>query len=60
MIEKFKRVWKKNAGFGTVELVILVAILVGIALLFRGQITDFVNDVMGGVFSNQKVQEITK
>jgi len=40
-------------GMGTVEIVIIIAVLVGVALLFREAITKFVGDVIDSVFNDQ-------
>jgi len=40
-------------GMGTVEIVIIIAVLVGVALLFRDAITKFVSDVIDSVFNDQ-------
>jgi hypothetical protein len=39
----------KEDGFGTVEVVILLAILVGIALIFKNQITLFVESILNDI-----------
>jgi len=36
-------------GLGTVEIVLIIAILVGLALLFKKQIVGFVARIMSGV-----------
>lgn len=36
----------REEGFGTVELVILTAILIGLALLFRNFIVDYATDML--------------
>lgn len=36
-------------GFGTIEVVILLAILVGLALLFKNQITIFVENILNDI-----------
>lgn len=40
---------KNESGFGTIELVIILAILVGIALLFKTQITAFVENILSDI-----------
>ncbi len=40
---------KREDGFGTIEVVILLAILVGIALIFKNQITIFVEDILNDI-----------
>lgn len=44
------RFWKEEEGFGTVELVILIGVLVAIALLFRSAITDYVQKLIDKFF----------
>lgn len=41
---------KREDGFGTVEMVILIAVLVGIALVFREAIVDFVDKIVSNMF----------
>ena len=43
---------KKEDGMGTVEIVIIVAVLVGIALIFRDAIIGFATDIMINVFGD--------
>lgn len=40
------KILKDKTGLGTIEIVILLAILVGIALLFKNQITQLVNGIL--------------
>lgn len=44
--------WKEEEGMGTVEIVIITAILVGLALLFREQIITFLNNILSKTFAN--------
>lgn len=39
-------------GLGTVEIVLIIAVLVGLALLFKKHIVAFVAKIMGGVVDN--------
>ena len=41
---------KNEYGFGTVEMVILIAVLVGVALVFREAIVDFVDQIVTNMF----------
>lgn len=50
-----KRFLNEEDGMGTVEIVIIVAVLVGLALLFRQQIFEFAQNVMDKVFSGDSV-----
>lgn len=40
-----------ESGFGTIEVIILLAILVGIALLFKTEITIFVQGILDSIVS---------
>ncbi|NLA81894.1 MAG: hypothetical protein GX849_03580 [Clostridiaceae bacterium] len=37
-------------GLGTIEVVIIIAVLIAVALLFRKEITGFAEDLMESVF----------
>lgn len=43
---------KEEDGLGTVEIVIIVAVLVAVALIFRGFIIDFVQDILKSIFGD--------
>lgn len=47
MLRSFLR---DESGMGTIEVVVIVAILVGLALVFRKGITKFVGDLMNDLF----------
>ena len=42
-------------GLGTVEIVVIIAVLVGIALIFRDAIIKFVTDIMKSVFADDSI-----
>ena len=44
------RFFKDEEGMGTVELVLIIAALVAIALLFRDRIMAFMNNALNNVF----------
>jgi Flp pilus assembly pilin Flp len=44
-----KRWWTDESGLGTVEMVLILAVLVGIALIFREYIFGFVSDIMANI-----------
>ncbi|MBN2851421.1 MAG: hypothetical protein JXQ23_01645 [Clostridia bacterium] len=46
---------KNNSGMGTVEVVIIIAVLVAVALLFREAITNFVKQVIDSVFNDNEI-----
>jgi Flp pilus assembly pilin Flp len=44
-----KRWWTDESGLGTVEMVLILAVLVGIALIFREYIFGFISDIMANI-----------
>lgn len=46
MLKEIKRFFKEEDGLGTVEIVVILAVLVSIALIFRTQIVEFVKDTL--------------
>ncbi len=57
MKDLFVRFIKEEDGVGTVEIVVIIAVLVGIALIFRDAIIKFVTDVMKSVFADDTIKE---
>ncbi len=49
MVKIFKDFLKEEDGLGTVEIVLLIAILVGLALAFKKSIVEFVNGILKGI-----------
>lgn len=46
---------KKRKGFGTVEIVLIIAVLISLALLFRTAITSYATDLITSVFGDQSI-----
>ena len=42
---------KGQGGFGTVEIVLLLLVLVGLVLIFKDEVTDLVSSVFGKIAS---------
>lgn len=55
MMELFKGFIKEEDGMGTVEIVVIIAVLVAVALLFSGGIKKYVGDLMTKFFDTNKV-----
>ena len=58
-MEMLKKFYCEEDGFGTVELVMLIAALMCIALLFKKKIGDFATEIMGKVFGQDAQNKIT-
>ncbi|KAB3537231.1 hypothetical protein F8154_02750 [Alkaliphilus pronyensis] len=48
-----KRFMYEEDGLGTVELVLLLAILVGLALMFRKAIVEYVGKILANITKNE-------
>ncbi|MCR5210174.1 MAG: hypothetical protein BWY61_00681 [Firmicutes bacterium ADurb.Bin354] len=44
-MEALKSYFKDEGGMGTVEIILIIVVLVGLVMLFRDQITDIVNSL---------------
>lgn len=49
MIKIIKNFLTEEDGLGTVELVLLIAVLVGLALIFRKAIVEFVERILNNI-----------
>ena len=56
-MEMLKRFYTEEDGMGTVELVMIIAALMCVALLFRKQIVKFADDIMKIVFDKSVVKK---
>ncbi len=50
-----KSFMSEEDGLGTVEIVVIIAVLVGIALIFRDAIIKFVTEIMQSVFADDSI-----
>lgn len=55
-MELLKRFWKEEEGMGTIELVMIIAALMCVALLFRKQITSFVGNIIDTVMDEELIE----
>jgi len=55
MFKAIENFLKDEDGLGTVEIVIIIAVLVGIALIFRDAIINFVTKIMRSVFGEDDI-----
>lgn len=52
MLSLVKGFLKEEEGMGTVEIVVIIAVLVSIALIFRNAITNWVRDTINSIFND--------
>jgi Flp pilus assembly pilin Flp len=60
LISLIKNFIKEEDGMGTVEVVIIVAVLVAIALIFRKAIYSFVKEIIGKIFTDGVKDDVTE
>lgn len=44
-MKNFKAFLKDESGIGTVEMILILVVLIGLVLIFKNQLTDLVNDI---------------
>lgn len=52
MLRLMKSFLKEEDGLGTVEIVVIIAVLVGLALIFRKAIFSFLNQILKRIFDS--------
>lgn len=60
MLQLVKGFWKDEDGMGTIEIVVIIAVLMALALLFREGIGKFANDLMNSLFQSPEVPNIPR
>lgn len=55
-----RRMLRDQRGLNTVELVVIIAIVIGLALLFRTRINGFVTTLLDGLFSRETANELVQ
>ena len=45
MKEVLKRFLKEEDGMGTVEIILIIVVLIGLVMIFKKQLTNIVNDI---------------
>ena len=58
MKEFWKRFWKEEDGMVTIEVVVIIAVLIAIALIFRKAIVGFVSRLTEQLFSDGNVNDL--
>ena len=51
MIQRLKNVFYDNKGMGTVEVILIIVVLIGLVIIFKGKITGVVNDIFEKIVS---------
>lgn len=57
-MDLLRKFWEEEDGMGTVEIVMIIAALMCIALLFRQTITEFASTIIKNVFPDDVKENI--
>lgn len=50
-LKGLKEFWKEEDGMGTVEIILIIVVLVGLVLIFKSQLTAIVNSLFEKITS---------
>ncbi|OKP79476.1 MULTISPECIES: Flp1 family type IVb pilin [Paenibacillus] len=56
IVEAVKRFWKDEEGLGTLEMIMIIAVLIAVVLIFRTEIVKVVKDLIAT--AGEKSQEV--
>ena len=45
MVNYLKRFWRDESGMGTVEVVLILVVIIGLVLIFKDQLTDLLEGI---------------
>lgn len=48
-LKNWRQLWAEEDGMGTVEIILIIVVLVGLVLLFKEQITDIVESIFSKI-----------
>lgn len=50
----WKDFWREEDGMGTVEIILIIVVLIGLVIIFKSQITEIVESVFDKITSQTK------
>lgn len=50
-MRSIKDFWTEETGIGTVEIILILVVLIGLVLIFKKQLTDIVNNIFRTITS---------
>ena len=53
-LKNLKQFWQEEDGMGTVEVILIIVVLVGLVLIFKEEITDIVDSMFKKITSKTK------
>jgi Flp pilus assembly pilin Flp len=58
IVTQFNRFYKNEKGMGTIEIVIIIAVLIGLAFLFKTFAVDFFTKITQGISENNDIDSL--
>ena len=58
LVSKSFKLLKREEGMGTIEIVIIIAVLIGLAFLFRSFAVSFFMELTEGIKDNNQINEL--
>ena len=49
-----REMWMDESGIGTVEIILILVVLIGLVLIFKKQLTDLVNNIFKTITTESK------
>lgn len=53
-LKGLKEFWKEEDGMGTVEIILIIVVLVGLVIIFKDQVTEIVESLFNKITSQTK------
>lgn len=53
-LKGLKEFWKEEDGMGTVEIILIIVVLVGLVIIFKDQVTEIVESLFKKITSQTK------
>lgn len=50
-MQTLRELWKNEEGIGTVEMILILVVLIGLVLIFKDQLTTLVNNIFKTIVS---------
>ena len=54
LIHAVRNFWVEDDGIGVIEVVLILVVLIGLVIIFKGQITSLLNDIFSQINSQSK------
>lgn len=54
LIHAVRNFWVEDDGIGVIEVVLILVVLIGLVIIFKGQITSLLNDIFSQINSQSR------